>query len=138
VEFQSESDASDIPNLSGGSQFVRIPSGQFLRVARARFPVEGKGLVHFSYLLLHDENLHPIKISRPFIFRKIGFEICNGLLLTNDGSVFFSWGEDDRKLYVMSAKLSDVLSWLESNESNKLKRKQTRRGQKSARELLRI
>jgi len=137
VNFYSESVASDIPNLSGGSQFVRIPSGHFLRVARRRFPVEGKGLVHFSYLLLYDKNLHPIKISRPFIFRKFGFEICNGLMLTNDGSVFFSWGEDDRKLYVMSATLSEVLSWLESNESYKLRRNKTRRGQKSARGLLR-
>lgn len=100
------------PNLSGGSQFVKLPSGEFLRVSRRRLPVEGKGMVHFSYLMHYDEHLQLLRFSRPFIFRKVGFEICNGLILGENETIYFSWGEDDRKLYVMSAKLEEVLSWL--------------------------
>jgi hypothetical protein len=136
VEFDSRSNVLDIPNLSGGSQFVKIPGDQFLRVARRRLPVEGKGLVHFSYLLIYDSSLNLLKISRPFAFRKVGFEICNGLMLTNDNLLYFSWGEDDRKLYVMSAKLSEVLTWIDENEISNVKRKNTKRIVKSTKEML--
>jgi hypothetical protein len=136
VEFHSRPNVLNVPNLSGGSQFVEIPGGQFLRVARKRLPVEGKGLVHFSYLLIYDSNLNLSKISRPFIFRKVGFEICNGLTLTSDNLLYFSWGEDDRKLYVMRARLSEVLMWIENNDISNLKRKNTKRNLKLTREVL--
>lgn len=136
AKFSSKKMKLNVPNISGGSQFVRLPSGELLRVGRQRFPVEGKGLIHFSYLLLYDENLQLIKISRPFIFQKIGFEICNGLLLARDGSLYFSWGEDDRKLYVMKVELSEVLSWLNKNEDRIVKFTQNRITYRATRKLL--
>lgn len=136
AKFSSKSSEFIVPNISGGSQFVRLSSGEFLRVGRQRFPVEGKGLIHFSYLLLYDENLQLIKISRPFIFQKIGFEICNGLLMARDGSLYFSWGEDDRRLFVMKAELSEVLSWLNKNEDRIVNFTQNRTTYKATRKLL--
>lgn len=136
VSYSSMSLDSLIPNVSGGSQFVRLPNGDFLRVGRQRCPVEGKGLVHFSYLLLYDASLQLLRISRPFIFQKVGFEICNGLMLTKDGSLYFTWGEDDRKLYIMKIKLAEVLSWLDSNENQKSKINQKRKNYNATRKLL--
>lgn len=136
AKFSTKSSEFNVPNIRGGSQFIRLPTGGFLRVGRQRFPVEGKGLIHFSYLLLYDANLRILKISRPFIFQRIGFEICNGLILTRDGSLLFSWGEDDRRLYVMKAELSEVVSWINSNQDQNVKFNQNRKTYKATRKLL--
>lgn len=125
-----------IPNLSGGSQFVKLPSGEFLRVGRRRLPVEGKGMVHFSYLMHYDEHLQLLRFSKPFIFRKVGFEICNGLMLVGDETIYFSWGEDDRKLYVMSAKLEEILSWLAIHDDRNFGLRRTLGFRKATRKLL--
>ena len=100
-------------NLSGGSQFVKLNNGEYLRVARKRFAVFNRGRIHLSYLVIHDANLIEIKRSRPFIFQTIGFEICNGLSLNKEGEIVFSWGENDRKMFLATALLEDLLKWIE-------------------------
>ena len=107
-----------VTSLNGGTQWVDTGQGTYLRVARKRFPMQKLGYIHLSYLVLHSKNFKEIKRSRPFIFRKIGFEICNGLLLDEDGVLHFSWGEDDKKMFYGKKSLSTTLDWLNENSSN--------------------
>ena len=99
--------------LNGGSQFLKLHDGRYLRVARKRFAVIYRGRVHLSYLVLHDENFIELKRSRPFIFQTVGFEICNGLIQTSEGEIIFSWGENDRKMFLATASLENLLRWIE-------------------------
>ena len=107
-----------VTSLNGGTQWVDTGQGTYLRVARKRFPMQKLGYIHLSYLVLHGQNFKEIKRSRPFIFRKIGFEICNGLLLDEDGVLHFSWGEDDKKMFYGKKSLSTTLDWLDENSSH--------------------
>lgn len=108
-------------NLSGGSQFLKLKDGGYLRVARRRFAVFNRGRIHLSYLVLHDANLMEVKRSRPFIFQTVGFEICNGISLTKAGEVVFSWGENDRKMFLATASLENLLNWIEPEVLKKSK-----------------
>ena len=105
-------------SLNGGTQWIDTGQGTYLRIARKRFAMQNLGYVHLSYLVLHGQDFKEIKRSRPFIFRKIGFEICNGLALDKNAILHFSWGEDDTKMFYGTKSLSTTLSWLDENSSN--------------------
>jgi hypothetical protein len=105
-------------SLNGGTQWIDTGQGTYLRIARKRFAMQNLGYVHLSYLVLHGQDFKEIKRSRPFIFRKIGFEICNGLVLDKNAILHFSWGEDDTKMFYGTKSLSATLSWLDENSSN--------------------
>lgn len=102
--------------LSGGTPFVLLEDGGYIRVARMRFAFFRRGFIHFNFLVLHDENLKEIQISKPFVFKKLGFEICNGLVLTKDKKFVFSWAEDDTKMYLAECDSDLLLRWLEENQ----------------------
>ena len=100
-------------NLNGGSPFVLVDDF-YMRVARIKFSIRNIGRARLSVLVKHDLNFREISRSRAFVFRETSIEICNGL--DYDGSDFyFSWGENDRKMYVGSCAKKDVLDWFESN-----------------------
>ena len=103
-------------DFHGRSQFVKIPSGNFIRVASLRMPIKDFGLVHFSFLLEHNQEYEVIRISRPFLFGTPGFEICNGLQLSSESQMIFSWGCNDRASYFAKVPLPELMHWLENNE----------------------
>ncbi len=106
-------------NFHGGTQLIQINTNEFLRIVRYKFRFPKKGLVQISYALIHNENLAVIHTSKPFIFQKFGYETCNGLVL-KDGSLLFSWGENDEKIFVGSIELKSFLDWIYANKlSNK-------------------
>ena len=102
-------------NYHGGSQFVEIDSNTFVRVARYKFRFPYLGLISISFIVVHNKELEIKHISKPFIFRKFGHEMCNGLTKVND-RLIFAWGEDDYKMFTGSMKISDFLSWVSDSK----------------------
>lgn len=105
-------------NLNGGSPFVRIDPKHFIRVARLHFPIYSiSDGCRFNVLVLHDLEFNEIARSKPFIFNKLGVEICNGLLVLDD-FVYFSWGLDDIEMYVGKCSKVDLMLWFNKNLQN--------------------
>jgi len=98
-------------NYHGGSQAVRIANNRYLRIVRHKLRRPRLGLVPYAYAIVHDQDLEILFESKPFIFRKLGIEICNGLTLKND-TLFFSWGEDDERMYLGKIELQNFLNWV--------------------------
>lgn len=103
--------------LSGGSQFVLLNNGSYLRVARKRFSVIGMGHIHLNYFVHHDTNFMEISRSRPFVFRKLGFEICNGMRLEKNGDVYLSWAENDREMFIANCSSENILDFIAANQN---------------------
>ena len=101
--------------LSGGTPYLRLQDGSYLRVARRRYPLFNRGYVHLNFFAHYDENLEVIALSKPFIFRQIGFEICNGIALSKDDRIIFSWGENDEKMYIGTSTRESVTDWISGN-----------------------
>lgn len=104
-------------NLNGGSGFVLIDDLYYLRVARIQFPLAKLGLTRINVIVKHDLNFLEISRSKPFVFQSLGVEICNGFAY-NENYFFFSWGQDDRSMYVGSCRKSDLLNWYSNNLQN--------------------
>jgi len=118
LEIEEDSSQSNSRNLNGGSSFVRFDSKHFLRVARLQFPIyPNGGLCRISVLVLHDLEFKEIARSKPFIFNKLGVEICNGILVKDD-FVYFSWGLDDIEMYVGKCTKVELMVWLNKNLQN--------------------
>lgn len=98
-------------NYHGGSQAVRISNNRYLRIVRHKLRRPRLGLVAFSYAMVHDQDLEILFESKPFIFKKLGIEICNGLTLKND-TLVFSWGEDDERMYLGEIAIDNFLNWI--------------------------
>jgi hypothetical protein len=103
-------------DFHGRSQFVKLPNGNFLRVASLRLPIKDFGLVHFSFLLEHSPEYEIIRISRPFLFGTPGFEICNGLQLNSERELVFTWGCNDKASYFATVPLAELMIWFLNNE----------------------
>jgi hypothetical protein len=114
LEIQEDKSRQYFANLNGGSPFVRIDSKHFLRVARLTFPIYPIGVTRISVLVLHDLDFKEVARSKPFIFNKLGVEVCNGLLV-KDGVVYFSWGEDDLEMYVGWCTKEELMHWFNEN-----------------------
>jgi hypothetical protein len=95
----------------GGSQFIELNEQLFARIVRFKHRLPKLGLINLSYVMLHNQNLEVTYVSKPFIFRKFGLEICNGLTV-KDGRIFFAWGEDDIRMYTGSMPVNDFLQWV--------------------------
>lgn len=117
VAIQEIVSRANSKNLNGGSPFVKIDSQHFMRVARLTFPIYGIGGCRISVLVLHDLEFKEVARSKPFIFNKLGVEICNGLIV-KDESVFFSWGEDDIEMYVGKCSKTELMRWFNQNIQN--------------------
>jgi hypothetical protein len=105
-------------NLNGGSPFVRFDSKHFIRVARLHFPVYSiSDGCRFNVLVLHNLEFKEVARSKPFIFNKLGVEICNGLLVVDD-YFYFSWGLDDIEMYVGKCSKIDLMLWFKENLQN--------------------
>lgn len=100
-------------NYHGGSQIVEIKKDTFVRVVRHKFRFPYLGLIPISFVIVYDKNLKIKFMSRPFIFRKLGLEICNGLTISGDRLVF-AWGEDDHRMFTGSIRITDFMHWLYS------------------------
>ena len=100
-------------NYHGGSQAVEIAPNLFVRVARKRITLPGRKIATLSYLIFHDSNGQIIRLSKPFIFKKFGFEICNGLTIERE-NLIFSWGEDDIHMFVGRIPIQDLLIWAQN------------------------
>ena len=118
LEIEENISRPNCKNLNGGSSFVRLDSKHFLRVARLQFPIyPNGGLCRISVLVLHNLEFTEIARSKPFIFNKLGVEICNGLLVIDD-FVYFSWGLDDIEMYVGKCSKVDLMRWFNENLQN--------------------
>ena len=103
-------------NFHGRSQFIRLPSGNFLRIASSRYPIKDFGSVHFSFLVEHNPDYEEIRISRPFLFQTPGFEICNGLQVLSENMLILTWGCNDRASYFSKVSINSLYEWLIENE----------------------
>ena len=109
-----EDEESDRLDLNGGSQFVLVDNSYYFRVARSRFSLKRFWKVHLSFIVKHDLNFREISRTKPFIFRKYAYEICNGLIL-RDEHFYFSWGENDEKMYYGKISKENLISWVANN-----------------------
>ena len=64
---------------------------------------------------MHDLNFREIARTRPFVFKKYAYEICNGLVL-RDNIFYFSWGENDEKMYYGKINKEDLITWISQNK----------------------
>jgi hypothetical protein len=101
--------------VNGGSQFVLVDSSFYLRVARSRFSLRRLWEIHVSFIIMHDLNFREIARTKPFIFKKYSYEICNGFIL-RDNYFYFSWGENDEKMFFGKMKKNDLITWIEQNK----------------------
>lgn len=100
-------------NLNGGSPFVLVDNF-YMRVARIKFSIRNIGRARLSVLVKHDLNFREISRSRAFVLRETSIEICHGL--DYDGSNFyFSWSQNERKMYVGFCTKKNLMDWFESN-----------------------
>lgn len=97
-------------DFHGGSQLVRLTDELLVRVVRRKMQMKRIGMVAISYLMFHSNDLKVVQISKPFLFRKFGFEICNGLARMGD-SLIFTWGEDDIRNFTGRIKIDELMSW---------------------------
>lgn len=103
-------------NFHGGSQVVEIAPNLFMRVARRRVVLPRRRIAILSYLVFHNSQGEIIQISKPFLFKKLGFEICNGLTI-NGSTLLFSWGEDDVRMFIGKIPVTDLLTWARAKEN---------------------
>ncbi len=97
-------------NLHGGSQVVEVSTNLFMRVARRRVVLPGRKIATLSYIVFHNSEGEIVRISKPFLFREFGFEICNGLTSDKENLVF-SWGENDKDMFVGRISVQKLLAW---------------------------
>ncbi len=97
-------------DFHGGSQLIRITQDLLVRVVRRKMQMKNLGMIAVSYLMFHNNDLTVNKISKPFLFRKFGFEICNGLAIIDDRLVF-TWGEDDIKNFIGKIEINKLINW---------------------------
>jgi len=105
--------------LNGGSQFVKLEDGSYVRVARKRFAILGMGRIHFNYFVHHDINLIETGRSRPFVFQTLGFEICNGIKLDGNGNIYLTWAQNDRDMFIAVCKTRHVLDFIYISQTKK-------------------
>jgi hypothetical protein len=117
LTIDENEDQSKHLNLNGGTPFVRLDSKHFIRVARLMFPIFPLGGCRISVLVLHDLDFKEVARSKPFIFNKLGVEICNGLVIKDD-LVYFSWGQDDTRMYVGKCSRVELMLWFNQNLQN--------------------
>jgi len=97
-------------DFHGGSQLIRITEDLLVRVVRRKMQMKNLGMVAISYLMFHNNDLTVNKISKPFLFRKFGFEICNGLAIIDD-CLIFTWGEDDIRNFIGRIQIDNLIHW---------------------------
>jgi len=102
-------------NSSGGTPFLKMSDSSYLRIARKRFPLFGRGYIHISYLIQNSSSYRELKVSKPFIFQDFGFEICNGLSSDNKGNIYLSWGFNDSEMFFGECTYKVLKNWLSSN-----------------------
>ncbi len=101
-------------DLNGGSAFCLVEGNFYMRVARSHFKIRGIGSARLNYLVMHNQNLEEINRSKPFVFREVGIEICNGLEF-KDGVFYFAWSENEKKIFVGKCDKDDLLTWFYKN-----------------------
>jgi hypothetical protein len=63
---------------------------------------------------MHNLKLEEIHRSKPFVFREVGIEICNGLEF-KDGVFYFAWSENEKKIFVGKCNKDELLTWFYKN-----------------------
>jgi len=97
-------------NLHGGSQIVELMPDLFLRVARRRISLSNRRIAILSYLIFQNAEGEIVRVGKPFVFRKFGFEICNGLTRVGQ-DLILSWGEDDIRMFAGKISIQELLKW---------------------------
>jgi hypothetical protein len=106
--------SSNSTHLNGGSAFCLVENNFYLRVARSHFKIRGIGSARLNYLVMHNLKLEEIHRSKPFAFREVGIEICNGLEF-KDGVFYFAWSENEKKIFVGKCNKDELLTWFYKN-----------------------
>ena len=104
-------------NFHGGSQVVELAPNLFMRVARRRVVLPRRRIATLSYLVFHNQQGEIIQICKPFLFKKLGFEICNGLTIRGP-NLLFSWGEDDIRMFIGEIPITELLTWARAKENS--------------------
>ena len=97
-----------------GTNIILLRNGLYMRIVRQRIHLKGLRAVHFSTFMLHDLDMNLIIQTKPFIFQKYGFEICNSMIQIED-DIFLVWGDNDEDAFMGSVKTEKILGWIFEN-----------------------
>ena len=102
------------PAFHNGSNLISLDKDLLIRVVRLRVHVANLRAIHISHLVIHDKSLKKQKISKPFIFKGFGYEICNSIAVSGD-KVFFAWGENDERSFLGWISTLRLRDWISEN-----------------------
>jgi len=92
---------------NGGTAIVQLLDGRWMRIARQKRRLFLFGWIHLNYLMIYNSNFELTETFGPFIFRKLGFEVCNGIFLKGE-KIHFSWTEDDETSFLAEIDLGGL------------------------------
>jgi predicted GH43/DUF377 family glycosyl hydrolase len=117
ISRESPNFIAETRNVNGGSSFVLVDNSFYLRVARLQFTLGTLGRIRVSSLVKHDLQFREVSRSMPFVFQGLGVEICNGFVF-NEDRFHFTWGRNDREMYIGTCNKNDLLNWYETHKQS--------------------
>ena len=111
---ESSSDSLDFGRIHNGSNFLLLDDELYIRVVRTSINLEGLRGVRLNFIIIHDLEFNEIGRTKPFIFHKFGYEICNSITEFED-KIFFAWGMNDSAGYIGHIDRTALKSWIQKN-----------------------
>ena len=105
---------SQLP-LNNRTQVIKTPHPliPYLRIASRKFANPKVGYTPFHYFEILSVTYKPIRISKPFVFKCIQMEMCQGLTLHGE-QVVLTWTEKDIDNYVGTIKLEAIIDFFDN------------------------
>jgi hypothetical protein len=100
--------------LNNRTQVIKTPNSKipYIRVASRKFAVRRYGYTPLHYFEILNENMEPMKLSRPFIFSSRKQEYCQGIAII-DSKVYLSWSEQEKYNYIGAIEIQEVIKLFE-------------------------
>jgi hypothetical protein len=101
--------------LNNRTQVIKTPHPliPYLRIASRKFANSKVGYTPFHYFEILSVTYKPIRISKPFVFKCIQMEMCQGLTLDGE-QVVLTWTEKDIDNYIGTIKLEAIIDFFDN------------------------
>jgi hypothetical protein len=105
---------SQLP-LNNRTQVIKTPHPliPYLRIGSRKFANPKVGYTPFHYFEILSVTYKPIRISKPFVFKCIQMDMCQGLTLHGE-QVVLTWTEKDIDNYVGTIKLEAIIDFFDN------------------------
>ena len=101
--------------LNNRTQVIKTPHPliPYLRIASRKFANSKVGYTPFHYFEILSSTYKPIRMSKPFVFKCIQMEMCQGLTLHGE-QVVLTWTEKDSDNFVGTIKLEAIIDFFDN------------------------